>query len=469
MTGPQWTDWLHTVLILLLTGLCQTSSNTSPSLQTKAQNLRLPKGETAKLHCKVVSGGSLPLVWRRGYSVLATGPVLVSPDPRLRIEEHGGKSTLVISSLTEKDAGEYVCQLSLMDGILSVQHTLDILVNPSISPVPTSGHTAVKEGEEAILQCQVGGNPVPTVSWSREGGGLPGQAHPACPRGGCLNIPNVSRADAGHYVCTASNGVGEPATATLGLTVRFPPTVRVEKELVATGPGQRLELVCNVEGEPLPTMVWYFGENKVHTSVQGGISVHHTSNLHTLTISETDSSTFGNYSCLASNSLGSYKKHIEVHGRPTEATFLRGGMRSGRNSFELSWKVHSFVKIHEYRLLYRGLTTTGTKTAVANSDWTNVIIPGSERFTGGEQITRWRLDNLAEDSQYECLVQARNDYGWSQPSQMFTFSTSQKTFQSPATSGLNWGGPQTGRATERVVWDWTLGVGLMGMLAGRYW
>ena len=31
-----------------------------------------------------------------------------------------------------------------------------LAVSPSISPVPPSGHTAVKEGEEAILQCQVG-------------------------------------------------------------------------------------------------------------------------------------------------------------------------------------------------------------------------------------------------------------------------------------------------------------------------
>lgn len=39
----------------------------------------------------------------------------------------GGSSSLVISGLREEDAGDYVCQISLLDGILSVQHSLDIL------------------------------------------------------------------------------------------------------------------------------------------------------------------------------------------------------------------------------------------------------------------------------------------------------------------------------------------------------
>jgi len=49
---------------------------------------------------------------------------------------------------------------------------------------------------------------------------------------------------------------------------------------------------------------------------------------------------------------------------------------------------------------------------------------------------RWRLDNLQADTTYECLVQARNKYGWSQPSKMFNFQTSLHTMHSAATQGL---------------------------------
>ena len=39
------------------------------------------------------------------------------------------------------------------------------------------------------------------------------------------------------------------------------------------------------------------------------------------------------------------------------------------------------------------------------SDWTNMIIPGAERFSPGEQTMRWRLEGLGEEEEYECLVQ----------------------------------------------------------------
>jgi hypothetical protein len=250
----------------------------------------------------------------------------------------------------------------------------------------------------------------------------------------------------------ASNGVGEDAVVTMGLQVMFPPRVRVAQEQVQAGPGRRLKLTCEVEGEPAPSLLWYFGETKVRPSGGSGLSLSQSHGSHSLTVTQSSTETFGNYSCVARNSLGTFKKHIEVHGRPTEATFQMEGMKSGRSSFELSWQVQSFVKIHEYRLLYRSLTTeTETKTKSGNSDWTNVIIPGPETFSAGLQTTRWRLHSLMEDSTYECLVQARNDYGWSQPSKMFTFSTSQKSFQSPATSGLNWGGPTSGGNTDRSL------------------
>ena len=46
------------------------------------------------------------------------------------------------------------------------------------------------------------------------------------------------------------------------------------------------------------------------------------------------------------------------------------------------------------------------------------------------QAMRWRLDNLVADTPYECLVQARNRYGWSQASKMFTFMTLSLTYKS---------------------------------------
>ena len=81
-------------------------------------------------------------MWRRGYEVLATGHLVVSADPRISVEKHSGVNTLVIKHISEHDAGEYVCQvciyypvfvfylffqISILNDILSVKHTLDVL------------------------------------------------------------------------------------------------------------------------------------------------------------------------------------------------------------------------------------------------------------------------------------------------------------------------------------------------------
>ena len=48
-----------------------------------------------------------------------------------------------------------------------------------------------------------------------------------------------------------------------------------------------------------------------------------------------------------------HRKYIELHGRPTSAVFSSEAAVSGRNFYELSWQVDSFVPLLEYRLLYR--------------------------------------------------------------------------------------------------------------------
>ena len=53
------------------------------------------------------------MVWRRGYEVLATGHLVVSADPRISVEKHSGVNTLVIKHISQQDAGEYVCQVSI--------------------------------------------------------------------------------------------------------------------------------------------------------------------------------------------------------------------------------------------------------------------------------------------------------------------------------------------------------------------
>ena len=94
---------------------------------------------------------------------------------------------------------------------------MSVAVSPSVEAVV---EVRVTEGEEVVLECEVTGNPRPTVVWSRPDSPLPPGSQTSCPANSCLNIPSVSRADTGSYLCTADNGVGQPDSASSELVVQ---------------------------------------------------------------------------------------------------------------------------------------------------------------------------------------------------------------------------------------------------------
>ena len=69
---------------------------------------------------------------------------------------------------------------------------------------------------------------------------------------------------------------------------------------------------------------------------------------------------------------------------------------------------------------------------LGEGDWTNVIIPGDLTNPGFTHLRSYLISGLLPESEYECLVQARNRFGWSDASRLFTFFTSTKGSLSPA-------------------------------------
>ena len=62
-------------------------------------------------------------------------------------------------------------------------------------------------------------------------------------------------------------------------------------------------------------------------------------------------------------------------------------------------------------------------------DWTNVIIPGDAVHASGissatyNHRQSYEVSSLRFNAEYECLVQARNQFGWSEASRIFRFFT----------------------------------------------
>jgi Immunoglobulin domain/Immunoglobulin I-set domain len=121
-------------------------------------------GDTIVLPCKVKNLGTYVLLWRRGAAVLTAQNLMVTRDARFRIIDG---FNLQISNVRNADAGDYVCQIGDVEPRDQV-HTLEILVPPTINPVPDHGIVSARQGGTATLECRASGNPPPSVSWYRK-------------------------------------------------------------------------------------------------------------------------------------------------------------------------------------------------------------------------------------------------------------------------------------------------------------
>ena len=85
------------------------------------------------------------------------------------------------------------------------------LVHPQIVILPEN--KTVSESNPVLLRCEASGYPAPTITWTKDGRQLPGAQR-------TVNIGQSRKSDAGRYVCTADNGIGQPETAEAYITVQ---------------------------------------------------------------------------------------------------------------------------------------------------------------------------------------------------------------------------------------------------------
>ena len=83
------------------------------------------------------------------------------------------------------------------------------------------------EGENVILSCNATGNPVPTISWNRNGSPIDTSGNSSRISFSAdkkqLTITNVNRTDSGEYRCVANNsvGIGTSNPATLDVICKY--------------------------------------------------------------------------------------------------------------------------------------------------------------------------------------------------------------------------------------------------------
>ena len=202
----------------------------------------------------------------------------------------------------------------------------------------SSTAAVITEGTTTKVTCEALGYPPPTIVWSRNNGALSDRVSVSdsvsVPTGYGnvtrvsinLTITNASREDAGVYMCSANNGVGNDER-NMSITVQCKcnwciesyhsyftvhPVTLSEITDISDESRDTVNFTCIATGEPVPNISWYFNIVMINISSKYLIMselINATTVENTLTILNAVPSDVGVYTCTASNILGNDTSH----------------------------------------------------------------------------------------------------------------------------------------------------------------
>lgn len=238
---------------------------------------------------------------------------------RFIVDEQTGE--LRILDAKKIDEGEITCVAENRAGKITKSAILKVIVKPAV--VEYFNATAVV-GSEARLTCKASGDPLPEVTFLREGTLIPfapgvqnyderitvdtrregefAEAH--------LIIRDLMRTDDGLYACVAKNAGGNHTTNG-HITVEFPPTFASTPMREAWSWDNHLvNLTCRAESIPNATISWFLNGRNLETDPH--IRPYNVNGESTITVTPADLGYYGTYRCLAMNVHGKAEHAIEL-------------------------------------------------------------------------------------------------------------------------------------------------------------
>ncbi|CAL4119043.1 unnamed protein product [Meganyctiphanes norvegica] len=415
-----------------------------PSFVAKSKTITAETGETAVVPCDVANQGYHKLVIKKisenGIEqLLWVGSEKMARTRRLKMDMK--TSRLTITHIRRTDGGTYICLFDISPPV-ELRHYMNVKFPPLVF-IKGQQEQYVAQGSSITLMCAAEGNPAPIITWSRrDGAALPKDLENH--KGESLPLKDVTRSTEGIYTCTANNGIGKPATASITLLIEFAPDITTERDVLRSGDGDSVELVCLVSGRPSPRVVWMHDGRPINPDMRLEVntppSIHNhyedsppelrmkllqKPHRHTLNLKSVKEDDFGAYSCVAENALGDHRRSIQITGLPEPPHINSSPHGEESTRYTLKWKLNSYYPITEVMIKLRKVLQPNPLRIVPLS-WDTISYVVEDVSSPTEGILH-HMKHIFKDLEmaqdYVVNVRVRNKYGWSPESDHFDFST----------------------------------------------
>ncbi|XP_041372555.1 B-cell receptor CD22-like [Gigantopelta aegis] len=278
--------------------------------------LKLAREDNKKIvTCKLIHTDKYKRMISRTL-IVEYSPIVTAPSLNYTVEE--GSSVSLECNVRSEPPSTIVepCRGAVNNHSFPLFTKLLLQILPLIaitdSPIVTapSLNYTVEEGSSVSLECNVRSEPPSTTVWTKDDVPIDRDTTKMVSGPTSRTISNVTEMDKGKYICSATNDHGTTKSEDIILDVKyFPKPDSIVHELVFLV-GDTVSLTCSVKANPAVTkFVWKHGGKTLPET--GGILPIDTSK---------PKQAFGNYTCEATNPVGTSKPIVFTVSEMTEGS-----------------------------------------------------------------------------------------------------------------------------------------------------